>query len=214
MAEGQAQNRFAFISGPDRIADAIGRLGAERGTAVPILDGAACRRLIEASKPLAFRPAKPVVGEGTRIVRQDFTICMEVPKASLLGRLAESFGALCEEALDRLDPSPIERPSRFNDRVLQWYEPGSQGISSHRDHIRYVGLAALVVLTGRACFCVCDDRAGAGAREIRAGPGDVILLRGPGYGARRARPFHFLSDITERRLSFGLRHDLQKNANG
>ena len=61
---------------------------------------------------------------------------------------------------------------------------------------------------------VVDDRDGAGAREIRAGPGDVILLRGPGYGGRRARPFHFLSDITERRLSFGLRHDLQKNANG
>ena len=66
---------------------------------------------------------------------------------------------------------------------------------------------ALVTLSGNARFCLCDDRAGRGARELPCPPGSLLLMRAPGFGNRRDRPFHFLDRVTRPRLSLGLRHD-------
>ena len=92
-------------------------------------------------------------------------------------------------------------------REAERYAPGSRGITPHRDHLRYGGLVALVILSGDGRFCLCRDRCGSNAREIAAGPGDALLMRAPGLAGSSDRPFHFLDQITKERLSFGLRWD-------
>lgn len=196
-----------FVSDAARAARLIARLGAEDAGAMPLLSGAACVALIDAAETLPCRVGRREIGTGDRIVRQDFEICMDVPAASLLWVLAGGVEALLNAALAQLEPSPLAAPLRLNDLVAQRYLPGSFGITAHRDHLRYVGLVALVVLNGSGRFCVCRDRTGADAHEIPAKPGDLLLMRAPGFQGRRDRPFHFLSDITALRYSIGLRQD-------
>jgi hypothetical protein len=132
---------------------------------------------------------------------------MAIPKSSLLRAFAATLEGLLNAALDRLEPRPLAHPLRLNDAVVQRYPKGSFGITAHRDHIRYEDLVALVTLTGTARLSLCDDRGGANPREIPSPPGDLLLMRAPGFDGRRDRPFHFLDRVTRPRLSLGLRHD-------
>ena len=111
------------------------------------------------------------------------------------------------DAARRIEPNPLPHGFRINDLILQRYAPGSRGITPHRDHLRYRGLVALLVVSGDGRFCLCADRRGVGAREVAALPGDLLLMRAPGLAGSSDRPFHFLDRITAERLSFGLRWD-------
>ena len=72
----------------------------------------------------------------------------------------------------------------------------------------YAGLVAIVTLAGEARFFVCDDRAGAGAREVPIPPGGLCLMRAPGFAGLTDRPFHYLSEVGDAgRISRGIRHD-------
>ena len=198
---------------PETLALALGRalarLGEEDAVSLPLLGLRARRRLIGATAHLSFRRATPVVGKGEDAVHQDFDLCMSFPARSLFHAFAGSLGRLVDASLGRLDPAPLARPFRFNDLVVQRYPKGSRGITAHRDHTRYQGLVALVTLAGTARFFVCAERAGRGAREVPCPPGDLLLMRAPGFAGRRDRPFHYLSDVTQARLALGLRHDLR-----
>ncbi len=191
------------------VAAALGRLAREDAVAVPLLAPAACRSLIAASADLAFRRAKPVVGEGARAVHQDFDICLAIPEGHRLWHLASAFERLTAAALAGMATPPLAE-FRVNDVVMQRYPPGARGITPHRDHVRYRGLVAILQLSGDGRFCVCADRAGSGARAISAGPGDAILMRAPGFAGRRDRPFHFLDGITAERCSFGMRWERER----
>ncbi len=200
------------LAGPAELAGALARLDAAHAVSLPLLGARARRRLIGSTTRLPYRPAVPVVGAGANAVRQDFELCMAIPERSLLRAFAAALEALLNAALDRLEPRPLARPLHLNDLVVQRYPKGSLGITAHRDHLRYQGLVALVTLSGAARFCLCDDRAGRGARELPCPPGHLLLLRAPGFGfgdrgGRRDRPFHFLDRMTRSRLSLGLRHD-------
>lgn len=199
------------LAGPAELAGALARLDAEPAVSLPLLGARVRRRLIGATTRLPYRPAIPVVGAGANAVRQDFELCMAIPARSLLRAFAATLEALLNAALDRLEPQPLARPLdhplRLNDVIVQRYPKGSFGITAHRDHVRYQDLVALVTLSGAARFCLCDDRAGRGARELPCPPGHLLLLRAPGFGGRRDRPFHFLDRIARPRLSLGLRHD-------
>ncbi len=195
------------LAGPAELAGALARLDAEPAVSLPLLGARVRRRLIGATTRLPYRPAIPVVGAGTNAVRQDFELCMVIPERSLLRAFAAALEALLNAALARLEPRPLARPLHLNDLIIQRYPEGSFGITAHRDHVRYQDLVALVTLSGAARFCLCDDRAGRGARELPCPPGHLLLLRAPGFGGRRDRPFHFLDRIARPRLSLGLRHD-------
>ncbi len=199
------------LAGPAELAGALARLDAEHAVSLPLLAARARRRLIGATTRLPYRPAIPVVGAGANAVRQDFELCMAIPECSLLRAFAATLEALLNAALDRLEPQPLARsldhPLRLNDLIVQRYPKGSFGITAHRDHVRYQDLVALVTLSGAARLCLCDDRAGRGARELPCPPGHLLLIRAPGFGGRRDRPFHFLDRVTRSRLSLGLRHD-------
>ncbi len=189
------------------LAGALARLDVEHAVSLPLLGARDRRRLIGATTRLRYRPAVPVIGAGANAVRQDFELCMAIPGRSLLRAFAAALEGLLNAALDRLEHQPLGHPLRLNDAIVQRYPKGSFGITAHRDHLRYQGLVALVTLSGAARFCLCDDRAGRGARELPCPPGHLLLMRAPGFGGRRDRPFHFLDRVTRPRLSLGLRHD-------
>lgn len=198
-----------FTAGPAELASALRRVGAGGAASLPFLAEATRRRLVGAAGGLSFRAASPVIGEGERAVMQDFEICMTVPRDSAFHAVAAALGRLVDEALALLEPPPLARPFVFNDVVVQRYPAGSFGITAHRDHVKYVGLVALVPLNGAARFFLCAERSGRGAREIPAPSGGLLLMRAPGFAGSRERPFHLVREVTEQRLSLGLRHDLR-----
>jgi hypothetical protein len=192
---------------PATLARLLARLAAEDAAAGPFLTEGSRRALCAATADLAFRTARPVVGEGERAVRKDFEICTAIPPAHPLHALRRATDQALRAALARFEP-PVRRGGfALNDLVVQRYRPGSAGITPHRDHLRYRGLVALVLLEGDGAFAVCADRAGTAARDIATRPGDLILMRAPGLFDRADRPFHFLRGISIGRLSIGLRHD-------
>ena len=195
------------LAGPAELTGALARLDVTPAVALPFLGARARRRLIGATTRLRYRPATPVIGAGGNAVHQDFELCMAFPETSLLRAFAARLEAMLNAALACLEPRPLARPLHLNDAIVQRYPKGSFGITAHRDHIRYQDLVALVTLSGAARFCLCDDRAGGNARELPCPPGHLLLIRAPGFGGHRDRPFHFLDRVTRPRLSFGLRHD-------
>jgi hypothetical protein len=190
------------------IAAAIAACAAHGASAVPVLDRSACRRLADTAPDLpAWRRARAVVGEGERQVFQDFELTQQFPDESPYRATAALIDAALAQAARRLEPNPLPDGFHINDIILQRYASGSRGITPHRDHLRYRGLVALLIVAGNGRFCLCEDRRGAGAREFAAGPGDLLLMRAPGLAGSSERPFHFLDGITVERLSFGMRWD-------
>jgi hypothetical protein len=204
----------SIIAAPASLASAIKRLANEDAVALRYLDEKARAGLLAEARALPYRTARPVVGEGARVVRQDFDICMAIPEDSLLHTLRRATSDVLEAALTLIEPRPLDHALCLNDIVVQRYAPGSAGISPHRDHLRYVGLVALLPLAGNGRFYVCASREGADAHEVPAVPGDLILMRAPGLHGRTDRPFHELRAVTAERYSIGLRHDSMPNDRG
>ncbi len=191
---------------PEAMAAALERVARQDAAVVPLLTQAQCQELIDAGADLSFRSAKPVIGEGERAVYQDFDICLSIPQAHRLWQLTQAVEGLIAAALGTMTEPPLETLP-LNDLVLQRYPPGARGITPHRDHVRYVGLVVIVQMSGDGRFGLCADRSGTGARVLDAGPGDGILMRAPGFGGSKHRPFHFLDGITAERYSLGIRSD-------
>ena len=193
-------------AGPDAMAAALDRVAREDAAVLPLLAPADCRPFVESGADLAFRNATPVIGEGERAVYQDFDICLSIPRPHPLWQLTQAVERLVADALRTMSQPPLEALP-LNDLVLQRYPPGARGITPHRDHVRYVGMVVIVQLSEDGRFGLCADRGGTGARVLEAGPGDGILMRAPGFGERKDRPFHFLDGITLERYSLGMRCD-------
>ena len=188
------------------MADALDRVAREDASVLPLLAEEHCKPFIDSGADLAFRGARPVIGEGERAVYQEFDICLSIPRPHRLWQLTQAVERLIADALATMTRPPLEALS-LNDLVLQRYPPGARGITPHRDHVRYIGLVVLVQLSGDGRFGLCDDRSGAGTRVLEAEPGDGILMRAPGFAEARDRPFHFLDGITVERYSLGMRSD-------
>ena len=201
----------ALRAASDAMAAALDCVTREDAAVLPLLAPADCHPFIESGADLSFRSARPVIGEGERAVYQDFDICLSIPEPHPLWRLTQAVERLVADALAAMDAPPLE-VLPLNDLVLQRYPPGARGITPHRDHVRYVGLVAIVQLSGDGRFGLCADRGGADSRVLEAGPGDGILMRAPGFGSVKHRPFHFLDGITVERYSLGMRCDRTKDA--
>ena len=198
---------FRFHATPAALATVIERLAEEDAASLPLLGSEDCGALCAEATGLAFRPGQAVIGSGAAAVRQDFDVTLDFPPDSGFHVLAAALGGLLVQAL-ALAPR-LDDPAgfRLNDLILQRYRRGSFGITPHRDHIGYRGLVAIITLRGAAPFFVCADRRGTAAREVPAPPGHLLLMRAPGYRSARPRPFHFLGEVAEDRLSLGLRYD-------
>ncbi len=198
-------SKFALSTLPmDEIVYGLERYDA---LSLPLLNEGLLRELLAEAESAAFRPARESIGEGDRIVYQRMEVCDRFPDASAFISLRDDFQALWDASLSVGSDYPFESPVRFNDLMLQRYAPGEVGITPHRDRSGYRNIICLFVLAGRGRFAVCADRNGKNAREIANAPGDVILIRAPGFLASSARPFHFVRDIVESRYVVGLRHE-------
>jgi hypothetical protein len=197
-----------LTAAPRDLAAALRRCAAEDAATLRVLSAADCARLAAAARQLAgWRRARPVVGEGERQVLQDFELTQQFPAESPFRAVAADIDVVLRAAAARIAPDPLPAGFCINDLILQRYPPGSRGITPHRDHLRYRGLVALLIVAGDGRFCLCEDRRGAGAREMPASAGDLLLMRAPGFAGGSARPFHFLDGIAVERFSFGLRWD-------
>ncbi len=164
--------------------------------------------LLREAQQYPYSPEAEIVGSGDRIVRQQVASCEAFAEGSLFLLLNDTFERLLLGNVARSGISPFETPLRFTSLVLQKYETESLGITPHRDHLRYINLICIFVIGGRGRFYLCADRSRRDAREIDASPGNVILMRAPGFLGSTHRPFHYVSDIQETRYAFGLRQKL------
>jgi len=95
-----------------------------------------------------------------------------------------------------------------NEVGIAHYVPGSIGITPHMDGKWYRRLVVVATVYGRAPFAICGSRDPDDVVERWvAGPGDLVLMRGPGLaGHRDGRPFHRVSGPRRgERLSLGIR---------
>ena len=196
-----------FVADAAALADALRRVGDEEATSLALLPAEALGPVLAEARALHYRPARPVVGQGDAAVHQDFDLTTEIPPKGELMALSRALNRLIGEALAGMRSPPLAGGFEINDHIVQHYPAGCTGMSPHRDHIRYTGLVAIVMLGGAGRFLVCDDRAGANEREIPCAPGDLLLMRAPGFQGRGDRPFHAVRDITADRYILGLRHD-------
>jgi hypothetical protein len=95
-----------------------------------------------------------------------------------------------------------------NEVGVAHYVPGSIGITPHMDGKWYRRIVIVATVYGRAPFAICGSRDPKDTidRWI-SGPGDLVLMRGPGLaGARDGRPFHLVEGPRRgERLSLGIR---------
>ena len=172
---------------------------------VPLIDESFRSALLDEAERYPYRLEEEYVGSGENQVRQQMGSCDDFPLNCQYRLLADAFQAWLDARLDSLRDYPFSSRLRFDSLSLQRYEPGSIGITPHRDGWRYINLICIFAIAGRGRFFVCADRAGNEAVEIAASPGNLILMRAPGFMRANLRPFHFVTDVTERRYSFGLR---------
>ncbi len=188
-----------------------GRIAA--GTVRGALAPEARYRLVAALESAAFERAPERVGD----VRQDFDLLVMKPgegpadlALSPLLALAEEYAALLRAQAVALDESWLADFAP-TDIHVQRYRPGSAGISPHRDGRRFIKLISVFSLGGPAEFRLCHDRRGSPLRRYQLDPGDLLLLRAPGFAERpSAGPLHSVSGPTgEVRYSITLRMEQQ-----
>lgn len=174
-------------------------------TSVRILREGVRLSLLQEAESYTYKKEEEVVGSGNRIVRQQMASFNSFSEQSDYVRLKKSFQTLLDDLLADIEIYPFEKLLHFNSIVLQKYESGSIGITPHRDSLRYINLVCIFNIGGWGRFYICSDRSGNDTREIDASPGNVILMRAPGFLCSEDRPFHYVTDIHEIRYTFGLR---------
>jgi dihydroneopterin aldolase len=191
--------------------DLFETLEKEGGVSIPILTEEYRGKLLEEAESYSYIKQPEIVGPAK--VKEQLSSNYQFRPGSLFGRLKEDFENLLKEEIQKNNINVFNPPLEFNELSLQLYEKGSIGITPHLDNFSSKNLICIFVLTGHAKFALCDDREGSNPRYLDTTPGNVIIMRAPGLFGSADRPFHFVSDITERRIVFGLRQDIKKPMN-
>ncbi len=199
--------------GEDHIQDL---LNPDLGATVATLNGHVdelIQKLSRLSRNLQFTPARTTATE----VEQNFSSFGKFSPRSLWNHLAVRLAEKIEDKFGEnvIGWNKLNGKLDFTDLALQYYPPSSAdtnyGISPHRDHSGFINLVVVLLIQGPASFFICKDRSGKDARELRASPGDLIIMRGGGFGGSLSdtlpRPYHFIGriDYSKGRLSFGMR---------
>jgi hypothetical protein len=187
-----------------KLRDALRRVGVDGFAFVPsVLDEGFRRRL---RGEVDRGPFVPMSGEYGKIRMEidGYDVAAPMAEFPLMRTLVEQTGALV-----RAQGRDIRGLATWvpNEVGVARYRPGALGITPHLDGKWYRRVVAVVTLYGRARFAVCRTRAGDVVAEWRPGPGDLVLLRGPGLAsARDGRPFHLVEGPRRgRRCSLGIR---------
>ena len=165
-------------------------------------------QLIKQVSTFEYRKAKPVVGNS---VSQDFEVCFPAPKIGCVEILSNAIENLFIKSTKLIKNPPIQKV-QFNDIAIQKYLPYSSGISPHKDHKKYISVIIIVTLSGKSKFYLCQNRDGRNAQVVDDTPGNIVILPATGFkmiNNNFVRPIHFVSDITDGRLSIGLRQNIE-----
>ena len=165
-------------------------------------------KLIKQVSTFKYRKAKPVVGNS---VSQDFEVCFPAPKIGCIEILSNAIENLFIKSTKLIKNPPIQKV-QFNDIAIQKYLPYSSGISPHKDHKKYISVIIIVTLSGKSKFYLCQNRDGRNAQVVDDTPGNIVILPATGFkmiNNNFVRPIHFVSDITDGRLSIGLRQNIE-----
>ena len=165
-------------------------------------------KLIKQVSTFEYRKAKPVVGNS---VSQDFEVCFPAPKIGCIEILSNAIENLFIKSIKLIKTPPIQKV-QFNDIAIQKYLPYSSGISPHKDHKKYISVIIIVTLSGKSKFYLCQNRDGRNAQVVDDTPGNIVILPATGFkmiNNNFVRPIHFVSDITDGRLSIGLRQNIE-----
>jgi len=166
--------------------------------------------LIEEAEKYNYIVQPEIVGPAK--VREQISSVSDFEETSLFLKLRDDFTELLlrkipSEELTKLFPNPL----CFNEFSLQKYQKGSIGITPHKDGASRHNLICVFILKGKADFALCDDRSGSNPKYLDTSPGNMIVLRGPGFFGGQHRPFHFVTNITEERIVFGLRQRVKQS---
>ena len=195
-----------FISETLDIDKVLKELHSVGATSVRILNEKLRLALLEEAEGYAYKQEQEVVGSAQRTVKQQVSSFTDFPQGSRCFLLRDAFENLLKKRLSEVKSCPLREPLCFNSMVLQRYEKGSIGITPHKDGKSFINLVCIFNIGGKGSFYVCSDRSGSNAREIDASEGRVTIMRAPGlFGFEDGRPFHYASDIQNRRYTFGLR---------
>lgn len=185
----------------DKIINEILLLG---GTSFPILSEERRLSLSKEAEKYAYKKQPEIVGK--KKVREQLSSFDQLPESSLFKKLQEDFVDLLNYKLSLSKLKPFgTNPISFNEGVLQKYEKGSIGITPHLDGLSCVNLILIFMIKGKGDVFICDDRKGSNPRLLDTTLGNMTILRAPGFFASSKRPFHYLTNITEERITFGLR---------
>ena len=184
----------------------IRELFLEGGASFPILPEKPRATLVEEAERYVYTRQPEIVGKNK--VREQLSSFHQFPEGSRFLKLQEDFTELFNYklSLSRMRPFGCA-PIQFNESVLQKYEQGSIGITPHVDGLSCINLIAIFLLKGAGDVFLCDDRKGSNPRPLDTTLGNVIIFRAPGFFGSSRRPFHCLTNITEERITFGLRFD-------
>lgn len=184
--------------------EVVDSLSADGAVSFPIIPENRRVKLVEEAYSYQYWPQPEIVGGGK--VREQLSSVKEFPEDSLFHKFKDDFMELLVRKLSDFKIKDLfSEPIEFNDMSLQKYEIGSVGITPHKDGKSRVNVICVFCLTGEAEFAVCDDRTGTNPKFMSTRPGNIILLRAPGFFRSSFQPFHFVRNITEERIVFGLR---------
>ncbi|MGH3973683.1 MAG: alpha-ketoglutarate-dependent dioxygenase AlkB, partial [Pseudonocardiaceae bacterium] len=130
-----------------------------------------CQQLAAELRGGPYQLVQPLIGQ----VRQEVE-SFEISIAKL-DRYPVLRG-LCDELVGRVHEHGVPEWVP-NEAAIQRYQPGSVGITPHRDQRRYAQLVAVTTIAGSAPFTLCRNRAGDPIQTWQVDEGSLVLLRGP-----------------------------------
>lgn len=186
------------------IKEAVNSIATDGAFSFPILPKGRREKLIEEAYSYQYQPQPEIVGKGQ--VQEQISSVKEFPEDSLFWKLRNDFVELLIRKFSTLKIEGIFKTSiDFNDMSLQKYDKDSIGITPHKDGKSRVNIICVFNLIGKAEFALCDDRRGSNPKFLDTTPGNIIMLRAPGFFQSTYQPFHYVRNIIEERIVFGLR---------
>lgn len=167
---------------------------------------AVCDQLAEELRGGPYRPVAPEIGPVRQEAEAFEIAAAELDRYPVLTSLwNELVGQIQRRGVPEWAPT---------EAAVQRYQPGSLGISAHRDQRRFAWLVAVITVTGSAPFMLCHNRDGDPVRTWQASEGSLVLLRGPGLdGNLDGRPMHAVGRPSGTpRTSVGIRMDTTSHA--
>jgi hypothetical protein len=169
---------------------------------IPLLEESDRLQLLGEVRNLSYTAQQEYLPNG---VREQLSSSVEFPRNSLCVAFAQSLEQAIADQTEEMSPYPFNHPFRLNELMAQHHEAGSLGITPHRDFLYNRNLIGVLIIEGKGQFWLCDDRTGTNARPVRSEPGDLILMRGPGFMGSDYRPMHFVDSISTERFTLGMR---------